>query len=91
MTRPQPPLHDRELRNRALVLPLIGALLLLPPMARAFLLPEKIAGIPFTLVYLFAVWAGLIAGAALLGRPLADAVEPAPPGDNTGDEPASGG
>jgi hypothetical protein len=39
---------------------------LTPPLAGIFQLDIRILGIPFTGFYLFAVWAGLIAGAAAL-------------------------
>lgn len=48
--------------------PFIGALLLLSPMARAFAKPVTIAGTPLIVVYVFLVWALLIAAAALLAR-----------------------
>jgi hypothetical protein len=70
-----------------MVLPLAGFALLMPPLAGIFQLDLKIAGVPFTLVYLFSVWAGLIlCGWRLsrqLGRVQAEAVvaqEQAPAG-----------
>ena len=68
------PLRDSKVRDRALVLPLVGALLLISPLAGIFLLEAKPAGIPFTLIYLFTVWALLIAAAATLSRRLRDGV-----------------
>ena len=65
---PNRPLSDHKTSDRALVLPLIGCLLLLPPMAGIFQLDVRILGIPFTGFYLFGVWALLIAGAAVLSR-----------------------
>jgi hypothetical protein len=64
------PLDTRKARDRALILPLIGLILLMPPVAGIFQLDSKIGGIPATLVYIFVVWAGLIAGAAALSRRL---------------------
>ncbi len=58
------PLSDRKISDRALVLLLVGCLLLTPPLAGIFQLDIKVLGIPFTGFYLFAVWGGLIAGAA---------------------------
>ena len=62
------PLSDRKISDRALILPLIGCLLLLPPLADIFQLDLRLFGIPFTAFYLFFVWALLIVGAALLSR-----------------------
>ena len=62
------PLSSRKTSDRAIILPLVGCLLLTPPLAGIFQLDIKILGIPFTGFYLFAVWAGLIAGAAALSR-----------------------
>lgn len=66
----QRPLFDRKISDRALILPLIGCFLLTPPLAAIFQLDIRIFGIPFTGLYLFAVWAGLIIGAARLSRQL---------------------
>lgn len=63
--------HARRTRDKARVLLIIGTVLLLPPMVSISLLDTKIAGIPLTLIYLFAVWALLIAGTAMLTRALA--------------------
>jgi hypothetical membrane protein len=68
------PLRDSKVRDRALVLPLVGALLLISPLVGIFQLEFKLAGIPFTLIYLFTVWAFLIAAAAALSRRLRDGV-----------------
>jgi len=75
-------LRHRKTRDRARILPLVGLILLTPPLAGIFQLDAKIAGVPFTAIYLFAVWALLIAGAAALSRQLRDGVGPAEtPGD----------
>jgi Fe2+ transport system protein B len=70
----EPPLRHNKARDRAMILPIVGVLLLVPPLAGIFQLDIKIAGVPFTLIYLFTVWAVLIAGAALLSRRLFDKV-----------------
>ena len=62
------PLSDRKISDRALLLPLVGLLLLTPPLAGIFQLDIRVFGIPFTGFYLFGVWAALIIGAALLSR-----------------------
>ncbi len=90
--RADQPLRHRKTRDRALILPLAGLILLTPPVAGVFHLDAKIAGVPFTLVYLFAVWALLIAGAAALSRRLRDGGEPgAPPApQDSAEQPDSG-
>lgn len=84
--RADQPLRHRKARDRALILPLVGALLLTPPLAGIFQIDARIGGVPFLLVYLFAVWAALIAGAAALSRRLreADATSEQAGGDRTG-------
>lgn len=70
MHRTDQPLRYRKARDRALILPVIGAILLLPPVARIFELDVRIGGVPLLAVYVFAVWAALIVGAAALSRRL---------------------
>jgi hypothetical protein len=62
------PLSDRKIGDRAFILPLVGFLLLTPPLAGIFQLDIRILGIPFTWLYLFGVWGALITGAVLLAR-----------------------
>lgn len=54
----------------ALLLPLFGLFLLMPPAVLAFSMPATIAGVPLIVLYLFAVWGALIVGAAWLARRL---------------------
>ena len=79
---PEQPLSRPKTLDRAFILPVLGMALLLPPFAGIFEIDARIAGIPFTVIYLFAVWALLIAGAAVLSRRLTDdeqePVEPDP-------------
>jgi len=65
---PSRPLSDRKTNDRGLVLLLVGCLLLTPPLAGIFQIDVRVLGIPFTGFYLFAVWGGLIIGAAALSR-----------------------
>jgi hypothetical protein len=51
-----------------LVLTLLGALLMLPPLVLVFNQPLRHWGLPQTVLYLFALWLVLIAGTALLNR-----------------------
>jgi len=82
MTRRQPygveqPLRRQKIRDRAMVLPLIGLVLLVPPIANIFQLDARVGGLPFTALYLFGVWAALIVGAAILARELRRELEAA--------------
>jgi hypothetical protein len=70
MRRTDQPLRHRKARDRALILPVIGAILLLPPIARIFAIDAGIGGVPLPVIYVFAVWAALIVGAAALSRHL---------------------
>jgi uncharacterized protein (DUF58 family) len=78
---PDRSLRHRRLRDRAMILPLIGVFLLLPPVAQIFEIHASIAGLPLVLVYIFAVWAGLIVGTAVLARSLRNAEPGQPPED----------
>lgn len=54
----------KRLRDVAVILPLGGILLLMPPYVRIFDQPVFVAGIPLLFIYLFAVW---LIGIALTG------------------------
>lgn len=81
------------MRSRSAALLLIGVVLLLPPVAGIAIQDFKIFGAPFALIYVFAVWALLIAGAAALAGPLwagqeaEDASGPSAPDDADADAP----
>ena len=60
----------RKTRDRAMIVLLLGLVLLMPPVAGIFELESRVLGLPATLLYLFAVWAGLIALTAVLSRAL---------------------
>lgn len=64
--RADQPLRHRKARDRAVILPLVGAILFLPPVAAVFRVDATVAGIPLLVLYIFAVWAGLILAAAAL-------------------------
>lgn len=70
MRQSQRPLRHRKARDRSLILPAVGAMLFLPPVAQIFEIDGRIGGVPFIVVYLFAVWAALIVAAAALSRRL---------------------
>lgn len=65
-------LAPRKTVERALLLPLIGLLLFIPPIAGIFDINTLIGGIPFTVIYLFVVWGLLIFSAFRLSRNLAN-------------------
>ncbi|MFO1363409.1 MAG: hypothetical protein U1F45_13195 [Burkholderiales bacterium] len=66
-----PPGRLSRARDAARVLPLAGFFLLLPPVIAPFAAPADVLGVPLVVVYLGAVWLGLVAVAALLARVLA--------------------
>lgn len=66
--RPSP--DHRKTEHAAFMLPVFGALLLLPPLLDAFAVPHRLFGVPVEVVYLFTVWLLLIAGAAVMSRRL---------------------
>jgi hypothetical protein len=53
-----------------MVLLIVGAVLLMPPVASVFLLDGTVFGIPILIFYIFSVWLALIIGAAILAKPL---------------------
>lgn len=57
----------RKARDGALAVPLIGFILLMPPVAQIFAIDGRIAGVPVTVGYVFGVWLLLIVGARRIG------------------------
>lgn len=84
------PLRRRKTRDRALILPLMGAVLFLLPVAGIPQIGARIGGIPVLVIYLFAVWALLIAGAFLLSRALRQAGSDAADGHDATGQPDGG-
>ncbi len=74
-------LDRRKARDRSIALVAAGTALLLPPLIGASLVDARIAGIPVPIVYVLVVWAGLIAAAAGLARPLRNSESLSPPGN----------
>ncbi len=79
-------MSDRTLRSRkapdaAIVLPLFGVFLLMPPVIGLFASPLSIWNVPLIVLYIFGVWAGLILCAIILARHLDDAPASPPPPD----------
>lgn len=73
-------------RDAATVLPVVTAILLMPPVVLIFAAPATVAGIPLVVVFIFGVWAAAIAAALLLARRLsarapASVGEEPPPAD----------
>ena len=60
---------------------LVGATLLLPPVAGMSAVDLKLGGVPTPLVFVFVVWAILIGGAVVLARPLRESHAGAPSAD----------
>jgi len=76
---PIPPERVSRARDAARVLPLVGLFLLLPPVIVPFAAAVDVAGVPLVVLYLFAVWLGLVLSAALLARALAPQANPEDP------------
>ena len=55
-------------RDLAVMLPIAAALLLMPPLIRIFATPGTLGGIPWIVVYIFAVWAAVIVIAFAVAR-----------------------
>ncbi|WBY03873.1 hypothetical protein PE066_10240 [Ramlibacter tataouinensis] len=75
--KPVERLSRQRLRSAAVVLPFLGAFLLLPPFLPLFTARVQVLGIPLIVVYLFGTWAALIALAWALAQRIGG--EPEPP------------
>jgi hypothetical protein len=62
--------YRRKLREAALITPLLGLFLLLPPFISVFSIDVSVFGIPLIVLYIFAVWIFLILAARFLSRRL---------------------
>lgn len=62
--------RSTRVREAAVLLPIFGLLLLMPPVIALFVVPVYFTGIPLIVLYLFGVWLALIGCAAWLGRKL---------------------
>lgn len=93
MTRPQGRFIDpghraptgsvpRRWRDLAILLPVFGALLLLPPIVALTVPAGTLGNVPVIVLYLFGVWAALILAAALTARGLRGAAR-SPPSTRT--------
>jgi hypothetical protein len=66
MDRPPSP----RARNLAVLLPLLGVFLFMPPFVTLFAANAAPWGVPLVVAYLFGAWAALLVACALLGRVL---------------------
>ena len=73
-----PQFSRRNIRDRSTALLLVGIVMLLPPIAGVSLVDGDIGGLPIPLLYVFVIWALLIAGAAAIARPLRDSDDTIP-------------
>ena len=60
------PSNRQGLRDAAALLPVVAALLLLPPLIRIFATPAVPGGIPSIVLYIFGVWTAVILVALLI-------------------------
>lgn len=65
-------LSRRKTRDKSVALLIVGVILLMPPIVRTSLFEGSILGIPYTVFYMFTVWAMLIVCAALIAPRLRD-------------------
>ncbi len=62
---------SRRARDLAILLPVLGTVLLVPPLVGLFARGDaRIVGVPLVVLYLFGLWLALIVGALLLTRRL---------------------
>ncbi|MEL6233317.1 MAG: hypothetical protein AAFR46_02805 [Pseudomonadota bacterium] len=58
----------RRRRELAVILPVLGAFLLVSPVIKVFAAPVALGGIPLIVLYIFGVWAFVIIATAALTR-----------------------
>jgi hypothetical protein len=74
---PKPP--TARIQSAAVVVPLAGLLLLMPPFISLFAAPISLFGIPLVVLYMFGVWAALVLLTRWLARRLAAGGDSPPP------------
>lgn len=85
---PMPEIRKRE--HTALMVPIVGALLIVPPLLTLFAAPYRIFGAPLETIYLFVIWIAMIVGGVLASRPMPRA-GPVDPDSGPRDKPRGGG
>ncbi len=68
-----------RVRDVAVVVPLVGLVLFMPPFISLFAAPVSVLGIPLVVLYMFGVWVALILLTWRLARRLAASGDSAPP------------
>lgn len=64
------PADPDRVHDAARLLPILGAILLMPPIISLFIANASVGGVPLVVVYLFGTWLALIGCAAWLARRL---------------------
>lgn len=82
------PLSQR-VQSAAVVVPVLGLFLFMPPFVTLFAGPARAPGIPLIVAYIFGVWAVLLVATALLARRLGADEPPATPQSPSQPPPAS--
>src|SRR5690606_28515961 len=59
----EPGFDTHGVRDAATILPILAIVLIVPPLITIFAVPIRLAGIPLIVVYLFGVWALVVAAA----------------------------
>ena len=67
-----------RVHDAARLLPIVGVVLLMPPVVTLFVADAVIGGVPLIVVYLFCTWLALIGCAAWLARRLPPTEPPRP-------------
>jgi Sec-independent protein secretion pathway component TatC len=62
--------NRQRTRDAALILPILGAFLLISPAASVFDSTSTVLGLPVVVLYVFGVWLGMIVAALALARRL---------------------
>lgn len=61
---------SQRAQSAAVLVPVLGVFLLMPPFVTLFIGPARPFGIPLIAAYVFGVWAALLIAAAVLARRL---------------------
>jgi hypothetical protein len=69
---------SKRMVDVAVIAPILGLVLMIPPVIGLFATDRTVFGAPLILVYLFGVWLGLIALAAIIARKLSQSAKDDP-------------